>query len=69
MNRLLIEISKYGLVVVSYPINMQLEILWTLPPHPCVTCYRQNTGSSVSNVKYICNVKIHGRGVCVHICV
>lgn len=32
MNRLLIEISKYRLVVVSYPINMQLEILWTLPP-------------------------------------
>lgn len=36
MNRLLIEISKYGLVVVSYPINTQLEILWTLPPTPAL---------------------------------
>lgn len=35
------------------------------PPHPCITCYRQNTGSSVSNLKYICNVKMHGRGACV----
>lgn len=37
MNRLLIEISKYVLVVVSYLINTKLEIPWILSqPHvPC----------------------------------
>ena len=34
------------------------------PPHPCVTCYIQNTGNSVSNVKYICNVEC----VCASVC-
>lgn len=66
MNRLLIEISKYRLVVVSYPINMQLEILWTLPPTPALPVIDRTLGAHFQTLSiYVMSRYMGEERVCV----